>query len=59
MIIEPELLTTAEAAVYLRCSSSKIYTLINKNELAFLKNGKQYLIPRKVLNDYINSKLIK
>ena len=49
------LLTVTEAAVYLRYSSSKIYKLLEKKELQFLKRGKSYLIHVNSLDDYITA----
>ena len=52
------LLTVTEAAVYLRYSSSKIYKLLQKEELQFIKRGKIYLIHVNSLNDYITTHLM-
>ena len=52
------LLTVTEAAVYLRYSSSKIYQLLQKKELQFLKRGRIYLIHINSLNDYIAAHLM-
>ena len=52
------LLTVTEAAVYLRYSSSKIYQLLQKKELQFLKRGKSYLIHVNSLDDYITAHLM-
>jgi excisionase family DNA binding protein len=53
MLLEPVLLTTAEAAVYLRYSSATIYALIHKGKLNVLKRGKCYYIPRSSLDAYL------
>ena len=56
--ISPLLMTVTEAAVYLRYSSSKIYQLLQKKELQFLKRGKSYLIHVNSLDDYITAHLM-
>lgn len=53
MIHDSALLTTAEAAVYLRYSASTIYLLIHKKEIQAIKRGKSYLVLRTSLDNYI------
>ncbi len=52
------LLTVAEAACYLRCSASTVYSLLHKNKIAKLKQGKIYFILESSLDDYIQSRLL-
>lgn len=53
MEIQSNLYTTAEAAVYLRCSSATIYALIRHDKIEALKRGRCYLILRSSLDDYL------
>ena len=55
MIIEPALYTVAEAAVYLRYSAGKIYTMIHAKEIKTAKRGKCYLILKTSLDDYLST----
>ena len=55
MEIQSNLLTVAEAAVYLRYSSATIYTLIRHGKIKSLKRGKCYLILRSSLDAYLAS----
>ncbi|WP_196601171.1 helix-turn-helix domain-containing protein [Pectinatus frisingensis] len=55
MIIEPALYTVAEAAVYLRYSAGKIYTMIHAKEIKAAKRGRSYLILKTSLDDYLNT----
>lgn len=57
MLFETALLTPAEAAVYLRYSSSTIYALICHKKIQFIKRGKNYLVLRASLDAYINENL--
>ena len=57
MLFETALLTPAEAAVYLRYSSSTIYAQIRNKKIQFIKRGKNYLILRHSLDAYINGNL--
>lgn len=59
MLFETALLTTAEAAVYLRYSSATIYALIRNKKIQFIKRGKNYLVLRASLDAYINENLDK
>lgn len=59
MLFETALLTTAEAAVYLRYSSATIYALIRNKKIQFIKRGKNYLVLRASLDAYINGNLGK
>lgn len=59
MLFETALLTTAEAAVYLRYSSATIYALIHNRKIQFIKRGKNYLVLRASLDAYINGNLGK
>ncbi|SEJ95915.1 DNA binding domain-containing protein, excisionase family [Propionispira arboris] len=57
MLFETALLPSAEAAVYLRYSSSIIYALIRNKKIQFIKRGKNYLVLRASLDDYITGNL--
>lgn len=55
MIIEPALYTVAESAAYLRYSSGKIYAMIHAKELKVSKRGRNYLVLRSSLDDYLHA----
>ena len=51
---EPELLTAAEAADYLRCGKQRVYDLVSQGRLPHLKDGARVLIRRADLLAYLD-----
>lgn len=51
---EPELLTTQEAAEFLRISPASMHKLKRNGELPFVELGKRVFFTREILINYIN-----
>ena len=51
----PDVLLPEEAMKVLMIGRNKIYELLKRNELKAIKIGKQYRIPKKSLQEYIES----
>ena len=51
---EPELLTVAEAAGFLRCKPQRLYDLVSQGRLPHLKDGARVLVRRADLLTYLD-----
>ena len=53
--ITDEWLTVAEAANYLRCPKSRVYSLVSAKRIPFVKDGSRTLFSRGALDEWLRA----
>lgn len=57
--MQPVTINVAEAAQYLGVGKNRVYELLHESKLPFIRLGKNYRIPKKALDEWLENEVKK